>query len=196
MRARTANRAQRDRTIRSPLAAQPAVSPGAAAESNTARHQHARNTLCPNAVQRLAPIGRKYSGARRCIDGPGHESVFVRDRLAAGRFSKVSQRWRPSWRQSVDACHNRCYVNCYADPDATLKSAFYLRFLCGAKGNRTPDLLDANESTWAFVAVNTVGCDRKSLARALVMLAGDGGSRNCCGRVADARRYLPDSGES
>jgi hypothetical protein len=29
--------------------------------------------------------------------------------------------------------------------------------LCGARENRTPDLLDANESNWTFVAVGRVG---------------------------------------
>ncbi|BBY13836.1 hypothetical protein MMARJ_45760 [Mycobacterium marseillense] len=34
---------------------------------------------------------------------------------------------------------------------------FHLMKLCGAKGNRTPDLLDANESTWAFGTACNVG---------------------------------------
>jgi hypothetical protein len=34
---------------------------------------------------------------------------------------------------------------------------FTWRFTCGAKGIRTPDLLDANESIWAFAAERCVG---------------------------------------
>jgi hypothetical protein len=44
--------------------------------------------------------------------------------------------------------------------DVAIRSAAYpLRCssLCGAKGIRTPDLLDANETIWAFVAPSCVG---------------------------------------
>jgi hypothetical protein len=43
--------------------------------------------------------------------------------------------------------------------------------LCGAKGNRTPDLLDTNEWTWAFAAVDTVGCTENLLVKRLSTLA-------------------------
>jgi hypothetical protein len=43
----------------------------------------------------------------------------------------------------------------------------------GAKGIRTPDLLDANESTWALVLVSPVDSASKSLVRALMTLAND-----------------------
>jgi hypothetical protein len=43
--------------------------------------------------------------------------------------------------------------------------------LLGAKANRTPDLLDANEWTWAFVAVDTVGCTENLLVKRFATLA-------------------------
>jgi hypothetical protein len=54
------------------------------------------------------------------------------------------------------------------------------------------DLLDANESIWAFVLVDRVGSAGKSLVGALIMLANDGAWRICCGRSADAEGYPPD----
>ena len=42
--------------------------------------------------------------------------------------------------------------------DAGFEIAPELRIYGGAKGIRTPDLLDANEWTWAFVAVDRIGC--------------------------------------
>src|ERR1700761_9217056 len=57
--------------------------------------------------------------------------------------------------------------------------------LCGAKGIRIVDLLDANESTCVFVDVDSVGSTREPLLSALVMLASDGVCRNYCGRTAD-----------
>src|ERR1700722_16013262 len=39
-----------------------------------------------------------------------------------------------------------------------------------AKGIRTPDLLDANETIWAFVTPSCVGCARKSLVTALGLM--------------------------
>jgi len=39
--------------------------------------------------------------------------------------------------------------------------------LCGAKGIRTPDLLDANESNWVFVKPSCVDYAEKPLAMAL-----------------------------
>jgi hypothetical protein len=44
----------------------------------------------------------------------------------------------------------------------TLKITSELRKRCGAKGIRTPDLLDANESICAFVTPNWVGCVRNT----------------------------------
>jgi hypothetical protein len=41
----------------------------------------------------------------------------------------------------------------------------------GAKGNRTPDLLDANESTWAFIRVDLVDRVKNFQVRALTALA-------------------------
>jgi hypothetical protein len=55
----------------------------------------------------------------------------------------------------------------------------------GAKGIRTPDLLDANESTWAFMPVDRVGCDRKPHVRALEQLGSKGFRRSYCGLTAD-----------
>ena len=48
------------------------------------------------------------------------------------------------------------------------------------------DLLDATESTWAFVAVGCVGCVLRPQVEAFVSLANATGRWNCCGRIADA----------
>jgi hypothetical protein len=45
------------------------------------------------------------------------------------------------------------------------------RLACRCSTFPIPDLLDANESTCAFVVVDRVGCYRKQLVRALMMLA-------------------------
>ena len=47
--------------------------------------------------------------------------------------------------------------DCYVIPDVTSKSTSDQLKLCGAKGIRTPDLLDANENNWAFITVDRVG---------------------------------------
>jgi hypothetical protein len=57
----------------------------------------------------------------------------------------------------------------------TLKITSELRKRCGAKGIRTPDLLDANESTWAFGLADSVGGVENALVKALKRLAGKGG---------------------
>jgi hypothetical protein len=59
----------------------------------------------------------------------------------------------------------------------------------------TTDLLDANESTWAFAVVDRIGCDRKPLVKALAMLVGDGARRDYCGRSADAATTRRSSAE-
>jgi hypothetical protein len=41
-------------------------------------------------------------------------------------------------------------------------------------GNRTPDLLDANETNWAFDAVYSVGCVENLLVRELAALVSIG----------------------
>ena len=60
--------------------------------------------------------------------------------------------------------------------------------LCGAKGNRTLGLLDANETTWAFVDVERVGLVDNSLARRLAASAWrvhfDALLQTDCGRYA------------
>ena len=48
------------------------------------------------------------------------------------------------------------------------------------------DLLDANESTWAFVFVGRVGCILRPQVEEFVLLANTTGRWNYCGRVADA----------
>jgi hypothetical protein len=50
---------------------------------------------------------------------------------------------------------------------------------------RIPDPLDANESTWAFVAVYCVGLEGNPQANGLEPLASNGGRLNYCGRTAD-----------
>jgi hypothetical protein len=47
----------------------------------------------------------------------------------------------------------------------------------GAKGIRTPDLLDANETTRTFATLDHVGCDRKPHVTALEQLGSKGGRR-------------------
>ena len=47
------------------------------------------------------------------------------------------------------------------------------------------DLLDANESTWAFVAVDRVGCLNNEQVKRLATLARVGVCWNYCGRIAD-----------
>ena len=50
------------------------------------------------------------------------------------------------------------------------KTTFDLRLYGGAKGNRTPDLLDANESSSMFVGQSCVGSSTNLLAIGLIML--------------------------
>ena len=49
-----------------------------------------------------------------------------------------------------------------------------------------PDLLDANECTWAFVNVGIVGRNAKQHVKTLAALAKKDGCRSYCGRTADA----------
>jgi hypothetical protein len=58
---------------------------------------------------------------------------------------------------------------------------------------RVPDLLDANESTWAFVVANRVGREGKLQFRRLEPLGADDRSRSYCGRTADAHA-VPSTG--
>lgn len=53
------------------------------------------------------------------------------------------------------------------------------------------DLLDANESTWAFVFVGGVGWNGTLLVKSLVGLASIDGCRSYCGRTADEHGGLP-----
>jgi hypothetical protein len=53
------------------------------------------------------------------------------------------------------------------------------------------DLLDANESTWAFVFVGRVGWNGILLVKSLVMLASIESRRSYCGRTADEHGGLP-----
>jgi len=52
------------------------------------------------------------------------------------------------------------------------------------------DLLDANETTWAFVGVDGVDEAAERLLSALAMLGRDGRCRSFCGRTADVCRFL------
>src|ERR1700757_3233699 len=51
----------------------------------------------------------------------------------------------------------------------------------GAKGIRTPDLLDANESTWAFIGSSCDGCASKRQVRALGLLVAGSCRKFCVG---------------
>jgi hypothetical protein len=48
-----------------------------------------------------------------------------------------------------------------------------------------PDLIDANEWTWAFVGVDRVGNDENRQVSALTALVGEDRRRSYCGRAAD-----------
>ena len=48
-----------------------------------------------------------------------------------------------------------------------------------------PDLLDANESTWAFASVDIVGRNAKQHVRTLATSANNERRRSYCGRTAD-----------
>ena len=50
----------------------------------------------------------------------------------------------------------------------------------GAKGIRTPDLLDANESNWTFTGSSCVGCVKSSQVSVLVRLAAESRRKFCC----------------
>ena len=54
--------------------------------------------------------------------------------------------------------------------------------LCGAKGIRTPALLDAIESTWTFATLGRVGYDRKVQVTASGSLTTEDCRRNHCGQ--------------
>ena len=57
-----------------------------------------------------------------------------------------------------------------------------------SNGMLSADLLDANESTWAFGFVGRVGWNGTLLVKALVMLASMDGCRSYWGRIADGPR--------
>jgi hypothetical protein len=64
--------------------------------------------------------------------------------------------------------------------------AFRVSFRVGlgaAAGLSNPDVLDANEWTWAFVAVYGVGLEGKPQANGLEPLASEGACLNYCGRL-------------
>jgi hypothetical protein len=61
----------------------------------------------------------------------------------------------------------------------------------GAKGNRTPDLLDANENHWAFVTESCVGCAMNLQFRLLAMLVAENLVKFCCGLTADWTERRP-----
>jgi hypothetical protein len=52
-------------------------------------------------------------------------------------------------------------------------------------GNRTPDLLDANENNWAFVTESCAGCALNLQFRPLATLAAENFAKFCCGLTAD-----------
>jgi hypothetical protein len=58
--------------------------------------------------------------------------------------------------------------------------------MCRSNGMLSADLLDANESTWAFAAIYRVDCVKNPLVSGLAALASIGPRRNYCGRIADA----------
>jgi hypothetical protein len=58
-------------------------------------------------------------------------------------------------------------------------------------GMLSADLLDANESTWAFVFVGRVGWNGTLLVKSLVTLANIDSCRSCCGHTADEHSGLP-----
>ena len=72
---------------------------------------------------------------------------------------------------------------CAATPP---KSCKWPRPNAGANGNRTPDLLDANETTWTFEVVDCVGRVNNSQVNRLEALTGRELRRSYCGRTADA----------
>jgi hypothetical protein len=55
----------------------------------------------------------------------------------------------------------------------------------GAKGNRTPDLLDANETTWALAAPSCVGSTPKPQVKRLVLTVTKSCRKFYCGLAAD-----------
>jgi hypothetical protein len=54
----------------------------------------------------------------------------------------------------------------------------------------TADLLDANETTWAFVDVDHVGRVKKRQVKKLATLVSVGVCWNYCGRIADGRDHV------
>ena len=62
-------------------------------------------------------------------------------------------------------------------------------------GGVRPDLIDANETTWAFVAVCLVEFVRSQQVKQLAKLASWNGCRRYCGRTADcdpSLRFRPE----
>ena len=66
-----------------------------------------------------------------------------------------------------------CVLTANRSSTPNRKSGFDLLKYGGAKGIRTPHLLDANESVLAFVAASCAGCARKPLVRALDVLVAE-----------------------
>jgi hypothetical protein len=92
---------------------------------------------------------------------------------------------RNYWRnQQKTPADGRGICNPSRDSSVTYDSTHHSS---GAKGIRTPDLLDANESTWAFVAVDFVGRRGKRQVNRLEAFTSEERRRSYCGRIADAR---------
>jgi hypothetical protein len=64
------------------------------------------------------------------------------------------------------------------------------------RGIEPLDLLDANESTWAFARLGSVGCNRKPKVTALKKLKQRGGWRSYCGLTVDQVRLASCSVDS
>jgi len=67
------------------------------------------------------------------------------------------------------------------------RAAFDLSSARPVDESLNPDLLDANETTWAFAPVDGVGRVNNTQVKRLATLASSEAGRSYCGRTADAR---------
>jgi hypothetical protein len=107
--------------------------------------------------------------------------------LAEGVSPRAATGWaKVGWTPRSDLLRTSCGL---AGPGSssqlTHAIGFTSRFLGGAKGNRTPDLLDANETTWALAAESCIDIATNPQVRRLALTVTKSCRKFYCGLAAD-----------
>jgi hypothetical protein len=127
---------------------------------------------------------------------------YLADHMSGAKYVELPGRninhfvepWRPSFQEIAEFLTGH---QAEAADDRVLVTAVFTDIVDSTRraaeiGDRDwHALLDANESTWAFVFVGRVGWNGTLLVKSLVMLASIDGPRSYCGRTADEHGGLP-----